>query len=358
MPGPSPFAWLGQVTQTTAGREEFSVTSHARLSWIALSCRQIAGEASARFEPGRRWPSAGPALHLVLLLLHDDAGDAMSRLLDYLIAPMLMAGALLATWALLARQLPGLLVVGLVVGGVALSAAVLERLRPERPDYRALDRPLAVEAAHFLINYQLGYALSLGALAAVQAGMRRWQLPVLWPSKWPLLAQLALTGVLAEMLAYVQHRLMHRVPWLWRFHALHHSGERLNVVRTGRFHGVDIGLAVFLTLLPLLLLGAPESLTTWVSIVGAVLGVLQHANIRMRTFWWLDRVFCTPTVHRHHHSSDLVESNANFGTLLMLFDWLCGTYVRPLGPGPKAMGIVDDPVPRDFWRAFLQPLGL
>jgi sterol desaturase/sphingolipid hydroxylase (fatty acid hydroxylase superfamily) len=66
-------------------------------------------------------------------------------------------------------------------------------------------------------------------------------------------------------------------------------------------------------------------------------------------------VICTPAVHRHHHSRRFVESNQNFGTTVMLFDLLFGTYGAPQPAGPDTMGIEDDPVPRGFWPQTLQP---
>src|SRR5688572_29830446 len=94
-----------------------------------------------------------------------------ARVLDHLIVPAILAAVAAATALLLAAGVPTILVSGAVVFGVAAVAAVLERARPERPDYVALDQPLATEVAHYLFNYNLGYALALGACALVAAGL-------------------------------------------------------------------------------------------------------------------------------------------------------------------------------------------
>src|SRR6186713_1464284 len=168
---------------------------------------------------------------------------------DYAIPPLFLLSTLAATSALLGR-VPEVLVSALVVGPHAVVAAVLERVRPERVEYTKLDQPIAVDAAHFFLNYHLGYILALGACAALAYGLTPYLSEPLWPSHWPLALQLVFALFLAEGISYWQHRLIHRVPWLWRFHALHHSGERLNLLRAGRFHFVDIGPAAFVTLAP------------------------------------------------------------------------------------------------------------
>jgi lathosterol oxidase len=242
-----------------------------------------------------------------------------------------------------------------VVGSLAALAAALERLRPERRDYAKWDQPVRVEVLHFVLNYNLGYLLALGACALVSRGVGALSDATLWPVRWPLLLQVVFAGVLAEGVSYWQHRLVHRVRWLWPFHALHHGGVRLNLARAGRFHFVDIGTGVFMVFLPLALLRAPDAVLGWVGVTCGVLGVLQHANVRMRTPAWLDGVVCTPAVHRLHHSRDAAESDANFGTLFMVFDRLWGTYLPPSADGPRAVGVANEQLPRGFWRQVVDP---
>jgi ornithine lipid hydroxylase len=283
------------------------------------------------------------------------ASDRMTRIIDHAIGPVFLGAAIAATYVLLEVGVPGWLVSALVIGAVAVAAAIIERVRPERSDYRKLDQPLAIDVAHFVLNYQLGYVLALGGCAAIAHAMTLYVREPLWPETWPLVLQIVFAAVVAEGVSYWQHRLVHRIPWLWRFHALHHSGARLNLPRAGRFHVVDIGPAAFMALAPLVVLGAPDAIVSWVASITGVLGVSQHANMRMRTPAWLDRIICTPAVHRHHHSRTLQESDRNFGTLVMMFDRLFGSYEQPRAEGPSEVGIDDDPVPRGFWNQVVSP---
>lgn len=269
--------------------------------------------------------------------------DWMSRL----VVPAFVSFAAAAAAILLAAGVPPMLISTIVLVPLVIAAAILERVAPQRTDFVALDRPMRNEVAHFFVNYQFGSALAVAACGALAGFVN---IPSLWPIDWPMPAQLLLAGFLAECLSYWQHRFFHHSRTLWRFHALHHSGSRLNVVRTGRFHFVDIGAGTFLAFAPFVVVGAPLAIVAWTATIAAALGILQHANIRATTPAWLDRLICTPAVHRTHHSRDARESDGNFGTWVMAFDVLFGTYVTPRASGPVAAGIEGEPVPPGFWR--------
>jgi sterol desaturase/sphingolipid hydroxylase (fatty acid hydroxylase superfamily) len=281
-----------------------------------------------------------------------DVGRA--RILDYAVLPAFAACAIAATWGARCLGLPELWISTAALAPMVGLALLLERVRPERAEYRRLDLPLGHELGHFLLGNQAGALAGYGAVVGLtSAGASllgsRLHAP-LWPSHVPLALQVVLAVLLGEAVGYWQHRLAHRSRWLWRFHAIHHSGERLNLPRAGRFHFVDIATAVFMTYLPPALLGAPPVVFTWLAVVNGTLGVIQHANVRVRTPRWLDRVICTPAVHRFHHSREGRGADGNFATTFMIFDGLFGSYVPPEGPGPIAVGIENDPVACGFWR--------
>jgi sterol desaturase/sphingolipid hydroxylase (fatty acid hydroxylase superfamily) len=283
------------------------------------------------------------------------ASGGFSRFLDYATPAAFVAVALSSTQMLIQRGVPDFLVTTIVTLPLALVAAVLERVRPERAEYKALDQPFMIDVAHFLIPYQFGYFLAIAGCAGAGYLAERAGITPVWPRHWPLVLQILAAGLVLEGVSYWQHRLLHRVPFLWRFHALHHSGERLNLLRAGRFHFVDIGLAVFVGLTPLVVLGAPDAIITWTVTINGVLGILEHANMRMRTPAWLAYVVCTPAVHRHHHSKRISESNHNFCTYFTLFDVLFGTFQPPRADGPEAVGIEGDRTPRGFLNQIFAP---
>ena len=165
----------------------------------------------------------------------------------------------------------------------------------------------------------------------------------LWPTTWPLIPQLALALVVAELVEYSLHRAMHEVPWLWRFHATHHSAPRLYWLNAARFHPVDLFLVGSVKLVPLALLGAGAPVLALVNLFSAVHGAFQHANIPVR-LGPLNWVFSMTELHRWHHSPVLAEANHNYGGNLAVWDVVFGTRYLPSDRDPpEAIGIESMP---------------
>lgn len=175
-----------------------------------------------------------------------------------------------------------------------------------------------------------------------------------WPRKWPLFAQAGLGVVVAEFPLYWAHRLGHEWPWLWRFHAVHHSVSKLWIVNTGRFHFVDslykIGLSVGL----LVALGAPPAVILWLSAITGFIGMLTHCNVEMR-LGPLSWIFNTPELHRWHHSKELREANRNYCENVMVWDLVFGTFFRDRCRRPPADIGIAEFMPAKFLHQVVWP---
>jgi len=187
-------------------------------------------------------------------------------------------------------------------------------------------------------------ALLAGATAwlAVQAGGS------LWPSDWPLVAQLILMLVLGDAGRYWGHRLAHEIPFLWRFHAVHHSATRLWWWNATRQHPVDKAWFTFTEMLFPVLLGADGVVLSMYLGVTAVCGYSQHCNIHLKLgklYWFFNVV----ELHRWHHSKEIAQSNNNYGNNLIIYDRLFGSYYHP-----ERQDILDD----DGKRKELGQIGL
>lgn len=170
----------------------------------------------------------------------------------------------------------------------------------------------------------------------------------IWPRGWPLAAQVALAVVVAEFPLYWVHRLGHEWPFLWRFHAVHHSITKLWIVNTGRFHFVDSLYKIVPIVVLLLTLGAPPAVIVWFSAITGFIGMLTHCNVEMR-LGPLSLVFNTPELHRWHYSKEVRELNRNYCENVMVWDLLFGTYFRASQRRPPAdIGIREFMPPRFF----------
>lgn len=238
------------------------------------------------------------------------------------------------------------LVFNLTYLGFALTVALIERAMPHEAQWLENDGQMGPDLAHTVLNKGLAQVI---ITVVTFMGIADWLAPTgpgIWPETLPLLVQLALGLAIVEFGLYWKHRLAHEWPWLWRFHAVHHSVTRLWFFNTGRFHVVDTvtGLAVGMPVL--LLLGAPKEVLLLVSAATAIIGMLTHCNIEMRC-GPLNYVFNTPELHRWHHSKDLSEGNRNYGENLVLFDQIFGTFYNSPRRPPVDIGI-GHPMPPTF----------
>ncbi|MDG2308609.1 MAG: sterol desaturase family protein [Candidatus Binatia bacterium] len=238
------------------------------------------------------------------------------------------------------------LVAGLIILASYAFIGVLERLVPLHPEWRHDTGDLKADIALGLTNAVVnGIAQPLFIVVAISVAT--WLSATygaqVWPDQWPLLVQLVPALLLGELVEYTAHRTMHEVPWLWRFHAPHHSATRLYWFNALRFHPIDILAVGPGKLVPLVVLGADGPVIALVGLFSAIHGVYQHANIPCR-IGPLNWVFSMAELHRWHHSPSVEEANHNYGGNLIFWDIVFGTRWLPADREPPTdIGIADLP---------------
>ncbi len=142
--------------------------------------------------------------------------------------------------------------------------------------------------------------------------------------------------LLRGFISFFTHWLMHRVPWLWRLHRVHHFDTELDVTSTVRFHPLEF----LVTLLPGMLLVLIFGLSPWLLLVYELLDasvtVFSHANLVVPNSVdrWLRLIIVTPNLHRIHHSSWQPETDSNFSAVFPVWDMVFGTF-RPKSRDPQ-----------------------
>jgi sterol desaturase/sphingolipid hydroxylase (fatty acid hydroxylase superfamily) len=179
----------------------------------------------------------------------------------------------------------------------------------------------------------------------------------LWPGQWPTAAQVVLAVLVAEFFMYWMHRSLHRVGYLWRFHAVHHSAERLYWVNANRVHPVETLIAYAPSFGVLVFLGAPPLvLGAWGALAG-IHGIAQHMNTTVRP-GRLNFLLSTPELHRWHHSRDRQYADGNYGSVTILWDLAFRTRVLPpQAHEPSDLGVGEAPayVRGSLWRLLTAP---
>lgn len=220
-------------------------------------------------------------------------------------------------------------------------------------DTRHVDMPSALVVVA-LVEPLLKAMLPLLVLAL---GAALPALALLWPSQAPWALQWLLALLVSELARYAVHRAHHEWPLLWRLHALHHGAERLYWLNNFRIHPLNLLLAHLAALLPLRLAGAPEELLLAVLAFTQPVVLLQHANIELHSGRW-NAVFSTNQAHRWHHSARPDEAHANYGSALLVWDHVFGTYRASTGHASPARigwfgGAKVYPARANYWRQLL-----
>jgi sterol desaturase/sphingolipid hydroxylase (fatty acid hydroxylase superfamily) len=165
--------------------------------------------------------------------------------------------------------------------------------------------------------------------------------------------RLTVVVLLVDFASYCYHNLMHRIPWLWEFHKVHHSAAVLTPLTSHRAH---LGEGLFRTAVVMLVLGiatgaashfggdGAADIARGLSIYAYLFAyglLLNHSHI-----WWswgrAEYVFNSPAMHAVHHSRDPKHFNKNLGNLLSIWDVIFGTFYRTTRqPEPLELGVDD-----------------
>ena len=173
----------------------------------------------------------------------------------------------------------------------------------------------------------------------------------------PLWLQFVLAVFCADLFQAGLHRMYHRVPFLWRFHAVHHSSRHMDWLAGSRIHLLEIVVTRSAVLMPLVVLGfSAPALNGYVILVG-IQAVLAHANLRIH-FGWLEYVLVTPRYHHWHHARHVDYMDVNYAIHLPVVDMLMGTFKRPpANTWPDEYGVMTlETVPTGIVAQTLMPL--
>lgn len=171
----------------------------------------------------------------------------------------------------------------------------------------------------------------------------------------PLVVQFPAIVLVSDLVQYHVHRACHRVPLLWRFHAIHHSATAMDWLAGSRLHVVDAVLTRSLVYLPLAMLGfAPAAIAAYLVFVAAQ-ATFVHTNLRWRLAW-LEPWLVVPRFHHWHHADSVRD--VNFAVHVPWLDRVFGTFHLPAKDWPDAYGLADGATgPRGFLRQLLAPFG-
>ncbi|MFN0062971.1 MAG: sterol desaturase family protein [Myxococcaceae bacterium] len=225
----------------------------------------------------------------------------------------------------------------------------LERSRPLHGEQLVFRSGWTTDSVYFLVSHLLVQFFSFVALGIVA----RFE-PFTAVGAAPVWAQVVIILVVADVAQYWTHRAFHRLSWLWRFHAIHHSSRELDWLAGSRLHWVDALVTRTCVLTPVLLLGfSSQAVALYLTFV-SVHAVFIHANVAL-SLRWLEPVWVTPRYHNFHHASEREAIDRNFAVHLPWLDRLFGTQFFPPGRWPTNYGIDGLTLPEGYLAQLVWP---
>ncbi len=161
------------------------------------------------------------------------------------------------------------------------------------------------------------------------------------PVEWSGWGMLLFDIVLLDFWIYWWHRANHALPFLWRFHEVHHLDNMLDVSSALRFHFGEVLLSALVRAAVIVLLDVPFTSVVAFELVVALAAMFHHSNLRLPGWFEqpLSRLIVTPSLHWIHHHALRADTDSNYSTFLSVWDRLFASKSQTLRTPELAMGV-------------------
>jgi sterol desaturase/sphingolipid hydroxylase (fatty acid hydroxylase superfamily) len=229
----------------------------------------------------------------------------------------------------------------LLVGGTFVVLTIFERWRPLRPAREAKLRRVSRNLVFAGLAAATVNLLERPLVQPLASTVERRRLGLLHAIPLPAPVHLMLAVVLLDYTLYIWHVLVHRVPWLWRFHLVHHMDLDLDASTALRFHFGELAVSIPWRAAQIAAIGVgPNALALWQNAL--LISILfHHSNVQLPigVERVLSRILVTPRVHGIHHSIVPEETNSNWSSGLTVWDRLHGTLRLDVPQNAIAIGV-------------------
>jgi sterol desaturase/sphingolipid hydroxylase (fatty acid hydroxylase superfamily) len=232
---------------------------------------------------------------------------------------------------------------------LALVFVPLERLSPLRRAQEVFRAGWTTDGVHFLVSHLFVQILSVASLVPARLA-EQLIFGATGPrllGTLPLAVQLPVVVIAADLFQYWIHRAFHRLPALWRFHAVHHSSPAMDWLAAFRLHLGEALVVRGVVLTPLVLLGVSNSALTVYLVFVSFHALFIHSNFAP-SLRWLEVVLVTPRLHHFHHAADHDAIDKNFAVHVPWLDRLFGTFHAPPGRWPATYGVAGETAPDGY----------
>jgi sterol desaturase/sphingolipid hydroxylase (fatty acid hydroxylase superfamily) len=240
---------------------------------------------------------------------------------------------------------------------MALIYVPLERLWPHYPEQGTFRNEWTLDVVYFMSTHLPIQVLSFLVLLPATQAVKYLGVPVLQHlmARMPWLLQFLLAVVVADVAEYFIHLALHKVPFLWRFHAVHHSSKALDWIAGSRSHFVDDTLVRGFILVPLMF-GFSQSIIFAYLIFVTLHATWTHCNFGPNAKW-IEEFLVMPRYHHWHHTSQKEGIDKNFAIHFPWIDKIFGTYYYP-EQWPERYGLDGEEIAPSFLGQTIEPFTL
>ncbi len=251
--------------------------------------------------------------------------------------------------------------------GLSLFVWVLEIIIPWRKNQSTFRQDFWLDGFYMFFNFFLFSLLLYNGLSNVVVELFNDMLKLFGINNlvalniqtWPRMLQLGFAFVITDFIQWNVHRMLHRVPWMWEFHKVHHSVKEMGFAAHLRFHWMETVIYKTIQYIPLAMIGFGIDDFFIIHIIAVAVGHLNHANLGW-SYGPFKYVFNNPKMHIWHHSKQLPSEfkyGVNYGLTFSVWDYLFGTAYIPSSGKSIELGFSgDESFPKGFIEQIMHPV--
>jgi sterol desaturase/sphingolipid hydroxylase (fatty acid hydroxylase superfamily) len=240
---------------------------------------------------------------------------------------------------------------GLII--ISLVVFALEILFPWRKNQPIIRKDFWLDIFYMFFNFFILNLIILIALSNVTEqifndflsnfGLQLVSLKFINLSQYPKIISLLVFFIVSDFVQWNTHRLLHRVPFLWKFHKTHHSVKQMGFAAHLRYNWVEPIIYKVILYIPLAIIGGFSIEDVFiVHFFTIAVGHLNHANLGW-DYGVLKYVFNNPKMHIWHHTKEMPNKyGTNFALTLSVWDYIFKTNYIPKDGRDNELGFSGD----------------
>jgi sterol desaturase/sphingolipid hydroxylase (fatty acid hydroxylase superfamily) len=249
--------------------------------------------------------------------------------------------------------------------GLSLIVWLLEIIIPWRKNQSVFRQDFWLDGFYMFFNYFLFSLIAYNAISNVAVAAFN-DFLALFDIKniiafqiqsWPKWTQLLLLLVIADFIQWNVHRILHRVPWMWQYHKVHHSVKEMGFAAHLRFHWMESIFYKTAQYIPLAMIGFGLEDFFIVYIFTTAIGHFNHSNLNI-SYGPLKYIFNNPKMHIWHHAKALPDGTygVNYAITLSIWDYIFRTNYIPKEGANIELGFTnDEDFPKKFGSQMIYP---